>query len=125
MTLVMWAARSAHWTDLDLPMSLGTVTSMTPGPSPGAWFQGFLVMLTCGGLFALVYAWVFESWPHPEARAWLGAIIGAVHALIGGLLFGMLMPALHSGQVASEHALLANPGFMGMNYGLPTVGIFF
>ncbi len=124
MTLLLWLARVAGITKLNLAMSLGTVTSATLGASPGAWFQGMLAMLTVGGIFALVYAWIFEAWSHHEARAWLGAIIGAGHSIVGGALLGWMMPPLHPGPPPSGDALLADPGFMGMHYGMAAAVVF-
>jgi hypothetical protein len=124
MTLLLWVARGAGLTQLNLAMSLGTVTGATLGDSPGAWFEGFLAMLTCGGLFALVYAWVFEEWPHHAARAWLGATIGIVHSLIGGLLLAVLMPPMHPGPAPTDNPLVGDPGFMGVHYGVATVWVF-
>ena len=125
MTLLLYLARLAGITRLDLGMSLGTVTSLTYGASPGAWFEGFLAMLLCGGLFALLYALIFEEWPHHTARAWLGALIGAVHAVVGGALLAVLMPLLHT-RMSPPPAdpLLADPGFMGVHYGMTTVWVF-
>jgi hypothetical protein len=60
MTLLMWLARLEGLTQLDLAMTLGTASVFSSEPSPGAWTQGFIVMLLAGGVFALVYAWVFE-----------------------------------------------------------------
>lgn len=124
MTLLLWLARMEGLTKLDLGMSLGTVSGITLGNSPGAWFEGFLAMLICGGVFALGYAWIFEAWPHHNARAWLGAMIGAVHSVIGGALLGVSMPVLHPGAPAPGDPLIGDPGFMGVHYGMATVWVF-
>lgn len=120
MTLLMWLARLEGLTQLDLAMTLGTASVFSNDASPGAWTQGFIVMLLAGGVFALVYAWVFEYWPHHAARAWLGAMIGVAHSVVGGAMMAVLMPALHG----SHPSLLADPGFMGIHYGSTTVAVF-
>jgi hypothetical protein len=122
MTLMMWLARMAGISNLDIAMTLGTASVFTDDPTPGAWTQGLIIMLCMGGLFALGYAWVFEYWPHHRARAWLGALIGMVHAVIGGAMMWILMPLLHSDH--PKDPLLANPGFMGASYGSATVAFF-
>lgn len=122
MTLVLWVTRLAGLTQLDLAMTLGTVTTISLGANPGAWVLGFIAVLVCGGVFALVYAWVFEAWPAHTARAWLGALIGVVHSVPGGALLGWLMPPLHP--ATKGDPLLADPGFMGANYGTATIFIF-
>jgi hypothetical protein len=122
MTLLMWLARLNGISNLDIAMTLGTASVFTDEATPGAWTQGLIVMLLAGGVFALVYAWVFEYWPHHRARAWLGALIGMVHAVIGGAAMWVLMPALHSDH--PKNPLLADPGFMGANYGSATVAFF-
>lgn len=122
MVLLEHFARRAGLTEMDLSMILGTVTTITLGPTPGAWFQGFLTVLACGGVFALFYAWVFEAWWAHTARAWLGALLGAGHAIVGGAILGWLMPPLHPS--VPDHPLLADPGFMGSHYGGQTVAVF-
>jgi hypothetical protein len=122
MTAALRIAEAWGLTEFDLSMTLGTVTTMTMGPTPGAWVQGFLAVLLCGGVFALLYAWVFESWPAHTARAWLGALVGVPHALLGGLMLGWLMPPLHPS--TPNHPLLSDPGFMAVNYGTQTAVVF-
>lgn len=122
MTILMWAARQAGWSQLDIAMTLGTASVFTNEPGGGAWVQGLTVMLIAGGVFALAYAWIFEFWPHHTARAWIGALVGMVHAVIGGAMMWWMMPALHSASPAD--ARLADPGFMGANYGSAEVAIF-
>ncbi len=120
---LLWAARLAGWTQFNLGMTLGLASSYyTLGESPGAWVQGMMAVLVCGGLFALVYAWVFEVWSHHTARAWLGALLGAAHSIVGGALMAWLIPAINPG-VAGD-PLLAHPGFMGVGYGMATVAVF-
>ena len=121
MTLLTWVARSASLTEFDLAMTLGTVSLFVDAPGPGVWFQGFLAVLFTGGVFGLVYAWLFEVCGC-RARAWEGALFGAVHAAIGGALLGWIMPLMHD--PIPGHPLLTNPGFMGVNYGLNTVYVF-
>jgi hypothetical protein len=122
MTVLMWMARRSGFSDLDLAMTLGTASVFTDDPNAGAWTQGLIVMLIAGGVFALGYAWVFEFWPHHRARAWIGALVGMVHAVIGGAMMWMLMPVLHSGTGADPR--LADPGFMGASYGSGAVAVF-
>jgi hypothetical protein len=122
MAILMWSARAVGWTDLDLAMIIGTASIFTNEPGGGAWVQGLTVMLIFGGVFALAYAWVFEYWPHHTARAWLGALVGTVHAVVGGGMLWWMMPLLHPG--SSPDPRLADPGFMAANYGSAAVAIF-
>jgi hypothetical protein len=125
MELLLWLARKAAWTKLNLGMTLGLASSYTLGQSPGAYVQGLTATLLCGGIFALCYAWIFEAWPHHTARAWLGALIGAAHAVVGGALLAVTIPLLNPGAGgAPGDSLVANPGFMAANYGSTTVAVF-
>lgn len=122
MTLAGDLAQRAGWTTFDLPMTLGTVTAFADTPSPGAWFQGFIAVLLCGGVFALAYAWLFELLGPRGPRAWRGVLIGFAHAAIGGALLAVVTPALHAPM--PDHPLLADPGFMAANYGSQTALVF-
>jgi hypothetical protein len=122
MTMALWLLRRAGVSEFDLVMSLGTATVFNDGPSAGAWVQGLITMLLCGGMFALVYAALFDLWGS-KARAWEGALIGLAHAAIGGALLAWLMPPLHGDQAID--ARLADPGYAGINYGAATIAVFF
>jgi hypothetical protein len=123
-TVLLAVARGVGLTRLNLAMSLGAFGGTTQEASPGAWYFGFVVVLICGGLFALVYAWIFEAWPRHTARAWLGAAFGVVQALIVGAVLAALVPALHAGADPTDRPLLGDPGFMGVNYGVATLCVF-
>jgi uncharacterized membrane protein YagU involved in acid resistance len=76
-----------------------------------------------GWLFALIYAFVFESWGH--ANWWLGGLLGAAQAAFV-LMVGMpLMPSFHPHMATEQHGPTASrdlepPGFMALNYGVQT-----
>jgi len=59
--------------------------------------------------------------PH-KARAWIGALIGLVHSVIGGAMMWWMMPMLHSAGTGDPR--LADPGFMGANYGSGAAAVF-
>jgi len=122
MTLLTYVAQRAGWTTFDLAMTLGTVSVFVDAPGPGVWFQGLIAVLVTGGLFALIYAAVFEFVGLRGARAWRGVLLGAIHAVIGGALMGWTMPLVHDPIKSSP--LLTDPGFMAWNYGMQTVAIF-
>lgn len=102
---------------MDIPLLLGTV--FTPHRSR-ANVIGYAVHFANGLLFALVYWLIFRAVGH---AGWLfGLGLGAVHALSGGALVGVLLPAVHPRMGtpwsdAEETPLLEPPGFMLENYG--------
>lgn len=120
LTTVMSAAQGLGLSRMSMPLMLGTM--MTPNRDR-APLVGFLIHLVNGWLFALVYAFAFESWG--RAGWWLGGGIGLVHGLAVLTSVMPLLPGLHP-RMASEHRgpeptrALEPPGFMALNYGRRT-----
>ena len=90
MTAMLWMGRVMGM-DVNLSMMLGTMFIQPPGAT--AWVVGFIMHLVISGLIALVYAWGFERVTQRAGPA-VGAGFGVIHAIIAGLMFGMI-PLLH------------------------------
>lgn len=120
LTTIMRGAQALGRTRVDLPLMLGL---MVTADRDRAKVYGFLIHLVNGWLFAFLYATVF----HQLRRAtwWLGALVGAFHALFV-LVIGMsLLPGMHprmaTDATGPEPTLeLEPPGFLAMNYGRQT-----
>ncbi len=120
LTTVLSAARALGLSRMSIPYLLGT---MFTADHDRAEFFGFLVHMTLGWLFALLYVAAFESWGF--ANVWLGAGIGVVHAFAVLLVAITWLPAFHP-RMASERRgpeltrALEPPGFLALNYGRRT-----
>ncbi len=112
MVALVILLRAVNATDLNLSMIVGSL--FTGQVSSGTWVLGFVLGLVISGLIALVYAAAFEGMRHSNWR--LGLIGGAIHAVIGGLFFGLL-PSFHP----AMPDLLPPPGAYAANYGTMTV----
>lgn len=76
---------------IHIEMIIGTLFGVPP--SSGAFVLGFLVHLIIGGIFGVVYGALFERvWKHGGAPT--GMILGFLHALFIGMLFGFT-PQFH------------------------------
>jgi hypothetical protein len=80
---------------LGLPLSieiiLGTLTGLAPGPT--AFGVGLVIHLAMGGLFGLLYGFLFERvWDHGGAPT--GMLLAVIHAALIGILIGMT-PQFH------------------------------
>jgi len=113
MTGIMWVARNILGMPVNLEMMLGTMIGMEP--SVWAWFIGFVIHLTAGAVFALLYAEGFEHLTH--RASWLvGLIFGAVHTVFSGFFLG-LIPALHPlipEQMAAPGLFMSATGVIGV-----------
>jgi len=111
MSALMWMARMMGM-PANLEMMLGT---MVTDPGTTAWIIGFVMHLMISGAIALIYAWAFEHVTH--RAGWLvGAGFGVVHAIIAGMVMGM-MPMMHPrmpNPVMPPGAFLSNLGTMGV-----------
>lgn len=120
LTTVMSAAQGLGLSRMSVPFILGTM--VTPNRDRAPLF-GFLIHLANGWLFALLYAFAFESWG--RATWWSGAGIGLVHGLAVLVAVMPLLPGLHP-RMATEHRgpeptrALEPPGFLALNYGRRT-----
>ncbi len=112
MSVLMWMARSLMGMPVNLELMLGTMVS---DPGPTAWMIGFVMHLMLSGAIALIYGWAFEHVTH--RAGWLvGAGFGVVHALIAGVVMGM-MPMMHPrmpSPVPAPGAFMSNLGTMGV-----------
>lgn len=91
MTGIMWMARTFMGMPMNLEMMEGTM--LVQPPSGVAWIVGLLMHLVISGLIGLLYAWGFER--VTRRAGWLvGAGFGVLHAIIGGVMMGMV-PAIH------------------------------
>jgi hypothetical protein len=115
------AASELSLTRMDLPLLLGTAVTDNRRKARAV---GFCFHLILGILFALAYAGFFQivgrsSW-------WLGAWLGAVHAIFTAtVLVNVLLPIVHprmatAETAANEIALIEPPGFLMLNYGRST-----
>lgn len=85
MSLVALALR-AIGLPLRFELILGTIVGVAPGPE--AWAAGIGVHLVIGGLFGLLYGWLFERvWDHGGAST--GLILGVIHAALIGMVMGL------------------------------------
>ncbi len=107
MTGVTWMARTILGMPMNLEMMEGTMLVQPPGGV--AWAVGLAMHLVISGLIGLVYAWGFERVTH--RAGWLvGAGFGVVHAVIAGIMMGMV-PAIHPlipGQMPAPGAFLSS-----------------
>jgi len=112
MSALMWMARTMMGMPANLEMMLGT---MVTDPGTTAWIIGFVMHLMISGAIALVYAWGFEHVTH--RAGWLvGAGFGIAHAVIAGLVMGM-MPMMHPRMpdpVMAPGAYMSALGTMGV-----------
>lgn len=113
VTVLTWMARSFMGMSVNIEMMLGTMFGAMPGA--GTWVFGFFLHLGVGVIFALVYAWCFENLIH-RAGAGTGTLFGLVHALISGLMLGV-MPAIHAlipEQMPGPGMFMSNMGAIGV-----------
>jgi len=103
--------RAIGATELNLSMIVGSL--FTGQVSAGTWTLGFVAGLVISGLIALIYASAFEGIRRSDWR--LGLIGGAIHAVIGGIFFG-LMPSFHP----AMPDLITPTGYFAANYGAVT-----
>lgn len=120
MVSVTYASQNFGWSRLNLPFLLGTAFT---GDRRSANVLGFLLYLIVGWLFALIYYLLFAA--IGRATWWIGAIIGAVHAMLLLTALLPLLPSMHP-RVASEYdgpnmeRTLEPPGFLALHYGYRT-----
>jgi hypothetical protein len=99
---LLTAALRAFGFPLSIEIIIGTMTGLPP--SPGIFVLGLLTHLLVGGLFGLLYGYLFERvWDHGGAL--VGMLLSVVHASLIGILIGFT-PQFHP----LIPALLADPG---------------
>src|SRR6185503_260608 len=91
LTTMLRAASELGITRMDLAFLLGTTVTENRRKAKAV---GYLFHFALGIGFALVYGAFFVIVGH--ASWWLGAIIGAIHALfVGTVVVNVLLPVLH------------------------------
>jgi hypothetical protein len=102
---------------LSIEIILGTMTGLEPGGA--AFGLGLIIHLAMGGLFGLLYAYLFERiWDHGGAT--MGMLLSVLHASLIGILIGFT-PQFHP--LIPER--LPDPGPYFSNLGVAGVLTFF
>lgn len=121
LTTMMRVATETKLTRMDLALILGTIVTENRRKAKAI---GYIFHFALGIIFAFAYGAFFlmigrSSW-------WLGAILGAVHAVFNAsVLINVLLPVVHPVMgtpetAANEVALIEPPGFLMVNYGRNT-----
>jgi hypothetical protein len=114
---VITAIARALGIPISIEILLGTLWGIMP--SGTAFGIGLLMHLTIGGLFGLLYGYLFERvWDHGGAPT--GMLLACAHALLIGIAIGMT-PQFHP--LVPE--TLRDPGPYFANLGIPGVVTFF
>lgn len=120
LTTVMSGSQSLRWTRMSITFILGAM--LTPNRDR-AKIYGFALHFLNGWLFAILYAFFFESMN--LATWWLGGLMGVSHGLVVLLVLLPVLPAIHPRMVSefagpSPTRLLEPPGLLGLHYGFGT-----
>jgi uncharacterized membrane protein YagU involved in acid resistance len=120
VSIVLDGSQALGLTRMNLPYMMGSI--FTPDRDR-ARVYGFFVHFINGWLFSLIYILIFES--VQQATWWIGAILGLGHALFLLVVVVPLMPGFHPRMASERHGpsaarMLEPPGFLALNYGLPT-----
>jgi hypothetical protein len=121
LSTIVRAGTELSLTRMDLALLLGTAVTENRRKARAL---GYLFHLLLGIAFAFAYFGFFlaigrSSW-------WLGALLGALHAIFTAtLLVNVLLPLVHPRMAtpetaANEIALIEPPGFLMLNYGRST-----
>lgn len=120
MTTILYGSQGLGLSRLSLPFLMGTLFT---SDRYTASILGFVLYLLGGWVFAFFYFVLFALLG--VANWWIGAILGAAHALFLLAVVLPLLPSLHP-HMATEYdgptsqRRLEPPGFMGLNYGQRT-----
>jgi uncharacterized membrane protein YagU involved in acid resistance len=121
LTTMIRSASELGWTRMDLAFLLGTAFTENRTRAKAI---GYACHFVLGMLFAFAYAALFSvvgfsAW-------WLGAIVGALHALfVSTVLVNVMLPVVHPRMgtpdtAANDVTLIEPPGFLMLNYGRNT-----
>jgi hypothetical protein len=125
MTSILFSSQTLGWSRLNMPYLLG---SFFTGSRDAANVLGFLMYMLGGWLFAFLYYLIFSVLG--AANWWIGAGVGALHALLLLTLAMPMLPYLHP-RVASAfdgpdtRKVLEPPGFLALHYGYRTPLVLF
>jgi hypothetical protein len=120
LTTTIRGSQAAGLTRMDIPFILGTIA--TPDRDR-AKVIGSGIHFVNGWLFAVVYAAIFQALR--RSSVWLGAALGAAHAVFVLVVVLPLLPGVHP-RMASDFAgpeptrMLEPPGFLVLHYGYQT-----
>jgi hypothetical protein len=121
MTTIIRAAGELGLTRMDLALLLGTAVTENRRKARALGYSFHFVL---GIAFALAYVEFFALIGH--RTWWIGALLGALHAIFTGtVLVNILLPVVHPRMAtpetaANEIALIEPPGFLMLNYGRGT-----
>ena len=121
LTTMVRAGSELGLTRMDLALLLGTAFT---DERRRAKALGYACHFVLGLVFAFGYVAVFMV--AGQSTWWLGAIVGALHALfVSTVLVNVLLPVVHPRMgtpetAADEVVLLEAPGFLMLNYGRNT-----
>lgn len=110
MITILTAIARVLGMQINIEMMLGSMLS--GALDAGSWLLGFVMHVIIGGVFGLIYAALFE-YSLGRAGGGPGLAIGAVHAVIAGLLLGVI-PTIHP----MMPEWLSVPGFFFGSLGL-------
>jgi len=98
---------------LDFSMMWGTLVGLPMGVE--AWLAGFGIHLLVGGIFALMYAALFQVFS--GAGALRGGAIGVGHAAVTGIILPLLPlihPLMNNGHMQSPGPYFSSQGISGI-----------
>jgi hypothetical protein len=120
LTTIIRLGIECRLTRMDLALLLGTVVTQDRRKARAF---GYLFYVVLGVVFAFGYNALFtvvgsHAW-------WLGALVGAAHAIFLATVIVVLLPVIHplmgtAETAANEFALIEPPGFLMLNYGRST-----
>jgi len=108
-TALMLVVRALGLSGLNLELFLGSMVTQTLGFGP--WALGLGIHLVIGAGFGVAYAALMETFERSGSRA--GLAIGAVHALLAGMLLPLLgaaHPLVRSGSLPPPGPFAAGTG---------------
>jgi hypothetical protein len=120
-TTLVNAASEVRLTRMDLPLLLGTAVTENRRKARAI---GYAIHFVLGIAFAEAYVGFFQIVGH--SSWWIGALLGALHAIFTAtVLVNVLLPLVHPRMAtpetaANEIALIEPPGFLMLNYGRST-----
>lgn len=118
MTTIIRGAGELGLTRIDLALLLGTTVTENRRKARAI---GYVFHFVLGVLFGAAYVGFFLLIGH--SAIWIGALLGALHALFTAtVLVNVLLPVVHPRMAtpetaANEIALIEPPGFLMLNYG--------